>query len=331
MNPDRSAATRSLVAGGCCFLLCIVLGLAPWWLERASLLRAVEFAYYIALAQMWNLLAGYAGLMSIGQQMFVGIGAYVLYAMVIKLGWGVLPALLLAGSAALVIALPAALLLFRLRGAQFAIGSWVLAESVMLLVTRSEDLGGASGLSLPATAVRAMAASADERIQLIWWLALLLAIGSTLLVFLWLRSRQGLALTALRDNETAAAGLGVDTRRVKFAVYLAVAGMSGLIGALIFLNKLRISPGAAFSMSDWTASVIFIVVIGGIGSIEGPLLGALIFFALREVFAAYGAWYQILLGATAILVMIKAPRGVWGLLSARWGWSWLSVRRLLKN
>jgi len=313
-----------------CFL---ALALAPVlgadWLERATLLRAIEIAYIITLAQLWNLLAGYAGLMSIGQQLFVGLGGYTLYVAAIRFGVPVLWALPLSALVALILALPSALLLFRLRGAQFAIGSWVLAESVMLLVSRSESLGGASGLSLPASIVRAMAANADERITRIWWIALLLAFGTTALVILWLRSRQGLALTALRDNESAAAGLGVDTRRVKLAVYLAVAGMTGLVGGLIFLNKLRMSPSAAFSLNDWTASVIFIVIIGGIGSIEGPLLGAAVFFVLRGLFAEYGAWYQLLLGAIAIAVMLWSPQGLWGIMQRRWGWSlWPTGRRI---
>jgi len=200
---------------------------------------------------------------------------------------------------------------------------------VMLLVSRSESLGGASGLSLPASIVRAMATNADERITRIWWIALLLAFGTTALVIVWLRSRQGLALTALRDNESAAAGLGVNTRRVKLAVYLFVAGMTGLVGGLIFLNKLRMSPSAAFSLGDWTASVIFIVIIGGIGSIEGPILGAAVYFILRGLFAEYGAWYQLLLGSIAIAVMLWSPQGLWGLIHRRWRWSlWPTQRRL---
>lgn len=323
MKPDRNIVVWALFAA-----VFVLLAAAPGWMDRAALLRAVEFAYIVALAQLWNLLAGYAGLMSIGQQLFVGLGGYALYIGSIRFGlpaWAGLP---LAGLVAALAAVPAALLLFRLRGAQFAIGSWVLAESVVQLVSRSESLGGASGLSLPAAVVRAMAAGADARVQFVWWVALALAFGTTLLVVLWLRSRQGLALTALRDNEAAAAGLGVDTRRVKLAVYLVVAAVTGVIGALIFLNKLRMSPSAAFSLGDWTASVIFIVVIGGIGSIEGPLVGALVYFALRECFAGYGAWYQLLLGAVAMAAMVWAPQGLWGLAARHWGWSlWPTQRR----
>ena len=88
---------------------------------------------------------------------------------------------------------------------------------------------------------------------------------------------------------------------------------------VIFLQKLRITPDAAFSVNDWTAFVIFIVVIGGIGTIEGPIIGTLIYFALRETLADLGTIYLIVLGFVAIIVMLKAPKGLWGLIRARWG------------
>jgi branched-chain amino acid transport system permease protein len=147
---------------------------------------------------------------------------------------------------------------------------------------------------------------------------------------LWLRSRQGLALTAMRDSETAAASIGVNKDRTKLAVYVIAALATGMAGALIYLEKLRISPDAAFSVGDWTVNVIFIVVIGGIGSIEGPFLGALVFFGLRYLLADYGAWYMILLGAVAVVIMLRAPRGLWGLLADRFDIHLFPVRRRVR-
>jgi Branched-chain amino acid transport system / permease component len=95
------------------------------------------------------------------------------------------------------------------------------------------------------------------------------------------------------------------------------AAATGLTGALIFLQTARISPDAAFALTDWTVNVIFIVVIGGIGTIEGPILGVLVFFALRSSLADYGSWYLMTLGLIAIAVMLLAPKGLWGLISAR--------------
>ncbi|MNL48833.1 leucine/isoleucine/valine transporter permease subunit [compost metagenome] len=93
-----------------------------------------------------------------------------------------------------------------------------------------------------------------------------------------------------------------------------------MVGCLIFLQKLRISPEAAFSANDWTAFVIFIVVIGGIGTLEGPLIGTLLFFALRETLSDLGTVYLIALGSVAIVIMLFAPNGIWGLIRSRTGW-----------
>ena len=138
-----------------------------------------------------------------------------------------------------------------------------------------------------------------------------------MLVYALLRSRLGLALTAIRDNETASVSLGIRIDRMKFAVYVFAAGMTAMIGSLIALQKLRISPDAAFSVNDWTAFVIFIVVIGGIGTIEGPIIGTLIYFLLREFLSDLGSIYLMILGALAIVIMLLAPQGIWGFVQAR--------------
>jgi branched-chain amino acid transport system permease protein len=121
-----------------------------------------------------------------------------------------------------------------------------------------------------------------------------------------------LALTAIRDNETGARGLGVRTFRTKLYVYLVAAFGCGVTGAVIYLNLLRIQPDAAFSI-NWTAFIIFIVVIGGVGTIEGPILGTVIYFALQETLADYGAWYLVLLGVLAVVITLRARMGLWGL------------------
>ncbi len=149
------------------------------------------------------------------------------------------------------------------------------------------------------------------------------------LIISLLRSRYGLALTAIRDNEVAALSNGVSVRRVKFVVYVTTAFCTAMVGAVIFLQKLRISPDAAFSINDWTAYVIFIAVIGGIGRIEGPIVGAAIFFLLRQLFADLGSLYLIMLGAVAILIMLKTPRGVWGLVAGRFGLQIFPLQRRL--
>jgi branched-chain amino acid transport system permease protein len=159
--------------------------------------------------------------------------------------------------------------------------------------------------------------------------ALALVVAVLAAVVLLLRSRYGLALTAIRDNELTARSSGIDVGRVKLAVYVLTAFGTGMVGALIFLQKLRISPDTAFSVNDWTAFVIFITVIGGIGRVEGPIIGTVVFFALRQTFADLGSLYLLMLGAVAIAVMLLAPKGLWGYLADRLGWQLFPLQRRL--
>ncbi|MEO1224460.1 MAG: branched-chain amino acid ABC transporter permease [Pseudomonadota bacterium] len=325
-----SRATRSSRIGMAIGLVVlIILATAPWWAGRADLRLLIEIFYYLALAQLWNLLAGYTGLVSVGQQAFVGLGGYTLFALAAFGGVNPLAAIALAGVVAAIFALPTAFLVFRLRGAYFAIGTWVVAEVYRLGFAQVSALGGGSGMSLPADVVRSIADGRQAREWLVYWVALIIVLAAMAIVYALLRSRQGLALTAIRDSEPASESLGVNTYRTKLVIYIAVAFATGLVGALIFLQKLRISPDAAFSVNDWTAFVIFIVVIGGIGRIEGPIIGVIVFFVLRELFVDFGAWYLMLLGAVAVVIMLLAPRGLWGLLTDRWDIQLFPVRRAL--
>jgi branched-chain amino acid transport system permease protein len=324
-------ATRSSQVGMAAFAVAFVLLAAtPYWGGRDDLRLLSEVYAYVALASLWNLLAGYAGLVSVGQQAYVGLGGYVLFASTILLGLNPLIAVPAAGVIAAVVALPVAGLMFRLRGHYFAIGTWVVAEVFRLVASQLSALGGGSGISLPAASVIAMAPSRQLREFLMYWIALALVVVVLGAIVLLLRSRYGLALTAIRDNELAARSNGVDVTRVKLVVYVLTAFGTGMVGALIFLQKLRISPDTAFSVNDWTAFVIFITVIGGIGRVEGPILGTIVFFLLRQTLADLGSLYLLMLGAVAIAVMLFAPKGIWGLIAGRFGWQLLPLERRLR-
>lgn len=307
----------------------VALALAPYWGDRQTLRLLAEMFTFIALASLWNLLAGYAGLVSVGQQAFVGLGGYVLFALAMLLNVNPILAIFVAGPVGALIAIPVALLIFRLRGAYFAIGTWVVAEVFRLLASQISILGGGSGISLPASVILAMAPSRQMREFEMYWLALLLMVAILAVIFALLRSRHGLALTAIRDNELAAQSSGIGVWRIKFAVYVLTALGTSMVGALIFLQKLRISPDTAFSVNDWTAFVIFITVIGGIGRIEGPIVGTIIFFALRQTFAGLGSLYLLMMGVVAIVVMLWAPKGLWGTIVERLGWQVLPLQRHL--
>lgn len=319
----------------------LLVGIAlPAFASRDLIQNLIFLFYMMALAQCWNLLAGYAGLISVGQQAFVGLGGYLLFALTLPGGVNPLLAIPLAGIISAVLALPTALIVFRLRGAYFAIGTWVVAEVYRLVFAQFRMLGGGTGTSLdPAvtssvpgiewvkTLLHVRTPAARDIIS--YWLVLALMAGTLALVYFVLRSRSGLALGAIRDNETAAAGLGIDIYRVKLGVYVATAAMTGMIGAMIYIQKARISPDAAFSVLDWTAYVIFITVIGGIGTIEGPMVGAVVFYLMQRYLADFGALYLILLGALGIFVMLFAPKGLWGFVSERYNLTLFPTRRRL--
>jgi branched-chain amino acid transport system permease protein len=324
-------ATKSSQIGMASFAVALVLLVAaPFWGGRDDLRLLSEIYAYVALASLWNLLAGYAGLVSVGQQAYVGLGGYVLFASTILAGVHPLVAVPVAGVIGAVVALPVAGLMFRLRGHYFAIGTWVVAEVFRLIASQLSALGGGSGISLPAGIVTGMASSRQMREFLIYWVALALVVVVLGAIVLLLRSRYGLALTAIRDNELAARSNGVDVTRTKLVVYILTAFGTAMVGALIFLQKLRISPDTAFSVNDWTAFVIFITVIGGIGRVEGPIIGTIVFFLLRQTLADLGSLYLLMLGAVAIAVMLFAPKGIWGLIADRFGWQLLPLERRLR-
>ena len=313
---------------------------APFFASRGALQDLFFILTMLVLAHSWNLLAGHAGLVSVGQQAFVGFGGYAMFACVLLAGLDPLLAILIAGVAATLLAVLTGQFVFRLQGAYFAIGTWVVAEVVRLTLAQWAALGGGTGTSLPARATRDMLGAtmvgrlfgfrpAQAVDTICYWLALVLAVGTIGFIYRLLRSRQGLALAAVRDNQEAARSVGVDARRVKTFVYFAVAFVTGLTGALIYVQKARISPDAAFSVLDWTAYVIFIVVIGGIGTIEGPIVGVVVFLLLQNTLADYGSWYLLVLGLIGIVVMLFAPRGFWGLFSESTGIQLFPVRRML--
>jgi branched-chain amino acid transport system permease protein len=321
------ASRASRIGTILCAICLVVLAAAPFWGGRDDLQLLSQIYAYIALASLWNLLAGYAGLVSVGQQAYVGLGAYILFALAILAGISPLWAIPLAGIIAAIVAIPVAALVFRLRGHYFAIGTWIVAEVFRLLASQVSVLGGGSGTSLPSALVIAIAPSRQLRDFYLYWVALALVVVVIALIVLLLRSRYGLALKAIRDSELAAICNGIDVKRTKLLVYIVTAFGTAMIGALIFLQKLRISPDAAFSVNDWTAFVIFITVIGGLGRIEGPIIGTVVFFLLRQTLADLGTIYLMMLGLVAIVVMLAAPKGIWGLIVQRFGWQVFPLER----
>ncbi|MBN2405653.1 MAG: branched-chain amino acid ABC transporter permease [Coriobacteriia bacterium] len=303
-----SVAGRShryiLIAG---IVILVVLVCLPFFGGTSFTRRLVDFFSLLALAQLWNLMLGYAGLISVGQQGFIGIGSYTLWLFADKLGIHPFIAIIFAAIGGAIIALPSAALVFRLKGGYLAIGTWVIAETMRLIVANIKSTGGGSGITIQA----ASSLSTDVRVPGVYWWALGAAVVAIAVTYLMLRSRTGLALKAMRDNDLAAESTGVNLWRSKLYTYIIAGAGCALVGAIVAIHLLRVQPAAAFSI-NWTAYLIFITVIGGIGTIEGPIIGTVIYYILRETTSKYGAWYFIVLGLLAILVTVWSPAGIYG-------------------
>ena len=309
-------------------VLVIAAAAIPFWApedNRSAWMREfVEIACYLVFALMWNLLAGYGGMVSIGQQAYFGFGGYAMLMLSNFAGINPFVAVPVAALCAGLIAVPVSFVAFRLQGGYFAIGTWVIAEVFRLSFANMSVVGGGSGTSLTAFS----GISKTVREQTTFWMALAGMVAAVVLVYLFLRSKRGLALMAIRDNEVAAESQGIAVQRTKLAVYV-VAGLgAGLAGAMYYLSNLRITPDAAFSV-NWTAFAIFMVVIGGMGRIEGPIVGALIFWVLNKFFSDYGSWYLMGLGLLAIIVTMYFKQGLWGYAQQRWGWALFPTQRRL--
>ncbi len=277
----------------------------PFFADRGTMFLAMEILVIIALAQAWNLPAGYGGLLSLGHHGFIGLGGYALYVLSRDLGLHVLVAIPAAGIVTGLLALAITPVLFRLRAVYFAVGMWVVAEIIRILVMRSDWLGGASGMPLAG----ARDIPRAWMLPTAYWLALATALGATVLVWGLMRSDFGLRLKALRDDEIAARSIGVAPNRVRLTVFVLSAAMTGMAGAVSYFSALFITPLGAFDIG-WVVIIVFVTIIGGMGRLSGPFLGAALYFILREGLADFGNWYLIALGTSAVLAMLVLPGGL---------------------
>ncbi len=294
-------------------LAAVLCAVFPLFGSTGTLRLMNEIMALMIMAQAWNLLAGFTGFVSIGQQAFIGIGAYGLFVTSIETGLNPFVAVFIGGLVAAIVGILSAPALFRLRGPYFAIGTWVLAELFRIVVLNTQKFGSGSGLTL-ARVIKTI--PREYRTTGTYWVALFLTVFTIFLVYFLLRSRFGLAVRTVRDNEASAESVGVNILRVKFIVFIISAFLTGCAGAISYLNTMFINPYASFSV-EWSALLIFVVIIGGIGTIEGPFIGVLFYFFLRETLSDFGTWYIIALGTVAIVMMLFIPNGLWGMLSKK--------------
>jgi branched-chain amino acid transport system permease protein len=261
----------------------------------------------LTLALAWNLLAGYAGQVSLGTGAFVGLGAYAC-ALLGNATGAPLPLLLLAsGAVAALFAVVVSPGLFRLRGLYFTIGSLALAEALRILMVNLSVFGGASGIVLQVS---------TPPYHALYWLALLVALLAGGSVVAVLSSPASLALRAVRDDEDVARQMGVRSFRVKLATFALAAFFTGVAGGLQALKLGAIEPYGAFGMA-WTIDTVAVVIIGGIATRGGPVLGTLIYVALGELLRDLPELHNAIGGLFLLLVIRLAPQGLWGALSAR--------------
>jgi branched-chain amino acid transport system permease protein len=303
----RNVAWTGLVA----LAVVVVLALFPYIVYSGTTTLLTQAFIVLVLASMWNLLGGYAGLVSVGQQAFVGLGAYGVLICSIH-GISPFAAVPVATIAAGVCALPLWWLVSRLRTGYFAIATWVLATTVMLVIEKFNSIGGGTGMPLGSIAgFNSTLLTADT-----YWVALAVTVIALASVYFVLRSRLGLQLTAIRDNEVAARSSGVKVGRARMLVFIIAALGCGAGGAVLAIDQLQVQPSAVFSV-QWTAEMAFAVIIGGLGTIEGPIIGTVVYMVLQQTLQNYNAWYLIILGLVAIVVALFARRGLWGLVDDR--------------
>jgi len=308
----RWTTTSRLFTGGS-LALTFALFFVPLVLSANVTQKLTSLLILIIMAVMWNALAGYGGLVSVGQQAYIGVGAY---ATVYLAHQGIDPflAMVLATLLAGAMSVPVSFVLLRLTGGQFAIASWVVAEVFAVLVSFIASLGAGTGISLIELNRYAM----EDRQAFTFWLTLAMTTISLAVIFILLRSRLGASLQAIRDDEGAAASIGVKVMVRKRMLYVVASLGCGAAGAMTLANTQFIQPNSIFSV-QWTAFMIFMVLVGGIGTFEGPIIGAVLLFLIQDLFADQGSWYLVGLGMTAILFALLLPRGLWGALEERIG------------
>ena len=305
----RVTRSRRNVAwtGAGALIVVVVLAYFPYIVYSGTTAILVQAFIVLTLASMWNLLAGYAGLVSVGQQAFVGLGAYFVLILALH-GTSPFAALPVAAILSGIAALPLWWLVSRLRSGYFAIATWVLAATVMLIIERFSSIGGGTGLPLPGfTGWDPTLLTAYT-----YWAGLAVTVLALAGTYFLLRGRLGLVLTAIRDDEVAARSSGARVGLARMLVFVVAGVGCGAAGAVLAISQLQVQPAAVFSV-QWTAIMAFVVIIGGLGTIEGPILGTIVYMVLQQTLQSYNAWYLIVLGLVAIVIALFARRGLWGL------------------
>jgi len=281
-----------------------VIGIPLSWLNYLFF-----FFIYLALANMWNLLAGYTGLICLCPAAFVGLAGYTL-AIGTQVGVPFQVGLIAGAAVAALFALLISYPVFRMKGIYFAIGTLILPQALKGLFSYWRPVGNEyQGMGAGYSVI----GSAGFTLMDKYWLALAIAAAAIFLVYIIIRARLGLGLTAIRDNENTAASSGVNIFRLKLSIFIIAAFIMGLAGAAYFIYSPRINPVGGFSIR-WLIMPLMATVIGGEGIEEGPIMGAAVVTFLTFLLADYGAWSLLIQGIILVAVVVGMPQGIAGML-----------------
>jgi branched-chain amino acid transport system ATP-binding protein len=271
-------------------------------LSRDTLNVGATLFVYIALAEAWNILAGLSGQVSLGVGAFVGTGAYSMGLVMVHAGLGRLPGLGVAAGAGGLLGLILAVPLLRLRGDYFAVGTLAAALALQAWLLNWSFTGGSTGLSLPVEAVPSLRGLYQLGVVLG-----VLGIGAAIVVR---GSRFGLRLLAIREHEEAAATLGVNTWRMRVGALVLSSTLMGLAGGAFALMQVSFEPNGMVGI-NWTIWALMMVVIGGFGTITGPIAGAVVvYYVIATELASYPTLGLFIEGALLIVIVRFAPRGI---------------------
>lgn len=286
------------------FAACLIFGLSGM-MSNNDMRYLLQIFLYITLGEMWNLLSGFTGMTSLGQQTFIGLAGYsvAMVTTVYKLHFSI--GIAIGAAISITVGFLIAMLLLRMHGMYFAIATWVVAEALGTFFSSWKYVNQGAGMNVTIVPY--------PRVGELYIIALVLCAVSLAVTYLLLRTKIGLGLTAMRDDVSAAASLGVDVGKHKMIVYLIAALFTSLAGAVFFINKGTIYPTSGFDIG-WTISMVFIVIIGGAGTVGGPVAGAVIYVLLSEYLAHFPGWSNIILGLISIMMILFMPKGIVGTL-----------------
>jgi branched-chain amino acid transport system permease protein len=320
-TPLSATFTTALVG------LIAALAFVPSAMSENAMSNLVDLYILVIFAVMWNALAGFGGLVSVGQQAFIGIAAYVTLELGQVHSVNPLWSLLLGALAAGAISVALGFVVLQLRGGEFAIAAWVVADAAGIIVAQIHGLQGGTGLSF--NNFTFTYSDPHRRLEYVYWMALGTAAFLLLVVFLLLRTRLGLSLQAIRDDEDAAASVGVRVFRGKFILWVLAALGTGAGGSIFLAKNFFVEPSSVFDV-NFVAEMLFMVLVGGIGTFEGPIIGAIILYLIQHQISS-GFWLPVIEGGVAIAFAVFMPRGLWGTIVDRYGIRLLPVGYRLRG